>query len=318
MIVCLSHYLLSTSSAEKNHTRLDFTMHIEIQVNQTFVLHYNVTTNYSYYITFRVFGQEQLKFDVFAPPSQAEQPSIVVPDQHLPHTDSIHLFIVCFHFLRSANDIDIQCRDIRLATAEAISSEAELRPSYKPLFVPMMYALSVLMLLPVIVQHRRHKQAKIAERRKALRRLSINIAQDNPGLLPRCLENGKLDPKKIPIQIELLSYPSTRTIVDDIDDNDNVTFTLQSGQPFDATCNGENEDFGVTADDCVAHLLDNAPWITYSSDKRPRRSSMKEQQVPMLANVYDSHDHRPTNARSDSYCSVPLFRSNPAFIESDV
>jgi hypothetical protein len=137
-------------------------------------------------------------------------------------------------------------------------------------------------------------------------------------LLPRCVENGKLDPKKIPIQIELLSFPSTRTIMDDIDDNDNVTFSLQNGQPFDGTCIDNSEDYGVTADDCIAHLLDNAPWNTGYSEKLPLRSLMKEQQVPMLASVYVPLNDRPSSSKSDVHCTVHLFRSNPAFIESDV
>ena len=313
MILCLSHRLFSTTSAEGNQPRTDFTVNIESHDNQTFILHYNVTTNYSYYITFRLFGHEQLKLGLFTPKFPCEQSSVTILDQYRPHSDSTTLYIVCFHFLRSPLDIDIQCRDIRLATTEVDS-----RPSYKPLFVPMMYALSVLMLLPVIIQHRRHKQAQLSERRKALRRLSINIIQDNPELLPRCVQNGKLDPKKIPIQIELLSFPSTRTIMDNIDDNDNVTFSLPNGEPFHAACNEESEDFGVTADDCIAHLLDNAPWNTDYSEKAPLRSSMKEQQVPMLASVYDPQSDRPSSSKSDAHCTVHLFRSNPAFIESDV
>lgn len=313
MIFCLSHRLFSTTSAEGNQTPTDFTVNIENRDNQTFILHYNVTTNDSYYITFRLFGHEQLKLGLFSPKSPCEQSSVTILEQYRPGADSTSLYIVCFHFLRSPIDIDIQCRDIRLATTEVDS-----RPSYKPLFVPMMYALSVLMLLPVIIQHRRHKQAQLSQRHKALRRLSINIMQDNPDLLPRCMENGKLDPKKIPIQIELLSFPSTRTIMDDIDDNDNVTFTLQNGEPFHAACNGDKEEFGVTADDCIAHLLDNAPWNTDYSEKVPLRSSMREQQVPMLTSVFDPPSDRPSSSKSDVHCTVQLFRSNPAFIESDV
>jgi hypothetical protein len=179
-----------------------------------------------------------------------------------------------------------------------------------------MYALSILMLLPVIIQHRRHKQAQLIKRQKELRRLSLTILQDNPNII----ENGSINFKKIPIQVELVSLPSTKTILDDIDDNDNVTFTVQKSRSFSNKYDGD-EKSGVTADDCIAHLLNNTPWHSCSTQQKSiEKDSMdmlKEQHIPMIATFYGDDQQQPV-LKSNTHCSIDLFRSNPGFMETDV
>src|ERR1700722_3105762 len=113
----------------------------------------------------------------------------------------------------------------------------------------MMYALSILMLLPVSIQHHRKKKALILQRQKELRRLSVTIAQDdeNPKqnfakkLLSQIIERGNIDYKTIPKDIELVSPPpSTKEI------------TLENLQPFIDTNNDNNinEETGIDANDC--------------------------------------------------------------------
>ena len=308
--VCLS--LNPTFGIAFNQTTDPFLVNIEMGENQTFLLSYNLTSSFSYYITFRQFEQEQWKFGLFTPSESSRLQTLNVPYREDASIEQFYYLIVCFHFLRSPDDIDVQCKDIRYRS----SSNVESFPSYKPLFVPLMYALSVLMLLPVIVQHRHRKRAQFLQRRKELRRLSISIAQD------RASENGTKEPKAIPIQIELLSFPSSRTLFDQIDDNDNVTFTeakpfepyFSSGnEQVDEEDEDEEEEIGISADECIAHLLNNAPWTTDTATLRiPEKYILHEQEVPMISATEHYDDHRT------QYSSLRLFRSNPAFVESDV
>jgi hypothetical protein len=289
-------------------------VNLEYGENNTFIFSYNLTTNYSYYLTFRLFEHEQIEFGLFSPKYQEN--SFQIYNQYDSSTTLFYLFIICFHFIRRLNDIDIQCKDIRLLK-ETDQNKSHI-PSYKPLFIPMMYALSVLMLLPVIIQHRRRKKALLVQRQTQLRRLSLTISQDNPDILSKIVENGKINFKKIPIQIELVSLPSTKTIFDDIDDNDNVTFSLQN-QPL---INEHDDESGVTADDCIAHLLNNTPWNSCSTPQplieTDSMDILKEQYVPMITTFDDNEDDQQPILKSDIHCTLDLFRTNPTFIESDV
>jgi hypothetical protein len=281
-------------------------VNIEYGENNTFIFFYNLTTNYSYYLTFRLFEHEQIKFGLFSP--SFKQNSFQIYNQYYSSTTLVYLFIICFHFIRQLNDIDIQCKDIRLLKTEQTKSHL---PSYKPLFVPMMYTLSILMLLPVIIQHRRHKQAQLIERQKQLRRLSLTINQDNKEILSNIVENRKIKFKKIPIQIELVSLPLSKTILDDIEDNDNVTFTIQNLRTF---ADKSDDESGVTADDCIAHLLNNTPWSSSPSQQTLIERDSNEQHVPMITTFYGNEDDQQSNLHS----TIDLFRINPAFMESDV
>lgn len=295
-------------------------VNIEYGNNNTFIFSYNITTNYSYYLTFRLFEHEQIKFGLFHPSERANK--FPISNSYNTSTTLFYLFIICFHFIRPINDLDIQCKDIRLLKYQPNKSHL---PSYKPLFVPLMYALSVLMLLPVIIQHRRRKQAQLIERRKQLRRLSITIAQDNPNILSNFVENGNINLKRIPIQIELVSLPSIKTILDDIDDNDNITYALRNlpTSIIEHDENDDDDDVGVTADDCIAHLLNTTPWnsntIPQISASAYSMNILQEQQFPMITKFFDDDDDdRRSISRSNTHSTVDLYRSNPAFIESDV
>ena len=120
-----------------------------------------------------------------------------------------------FHFILQQNDLDIQCKDIHLLKTNQTRNNTvpDFLPSYNPLFVPMMYALSVIMLLPVIIQHHQRKKAQVVQRRKQIRRLSVTIAQDdqNPQqelakkMLTQISENGNIIYENVPADTELLS-----------------------------------------------------------------------------------------------------------------
>jgi len=292
----------------------EITVNIEYGENNTFIFSYNLTTNYSYYLTFRLFEHEQIEFGLFSPKYQ--QNSFQIYNRYDSSTTLFYLFIICFHFIRRLNDIDIQCKDIRLLKTEQTKSDRKYLPTYKPLFIPMMYALSILMLVPVIIQHRRYKQAQLFERQKQLRRLSLRISQDDPTILSQIIENGNINLKKLPIEMEL---PSTKTIFDD--DNDNITFTLEKLRPFIEKY--DNEESGFTADGCIAHLLDNTPWNSYPIERSPLISLAKrnssEQYLPMVATFYSNdYDDQQPIIKSNAYDTVDFCRSNPTFSESDV
>lgn len=267
--------------------------------NDTLILYYNLTTNSSYYLTFRVFEQEQIKFDLFS--SDIQENTLQITYEHHSDNSLPYLFIVCFHFLHRLNEIDIQCKDINLIKSESIPISL---PSYKPLFVPMMYALSVLMLLPVIIQHRRHKQVKSLERRKQIRRLSMTIVQDHPNILSNLAKRVSVNLTKLPIDVELLSIPSTRTILDDL--NDDVLFTQTKPRILI-----DDYDREMTADDCIAHLLNNTPWSSTPTIVKDSTSVFDDQYLPMMPMLDDTEKVNGT-------CTVDLYRLNPAFIESEV
>jgi heme exporter protein D len=311
-------------------------INIDYRENDTIILFYNLTTNYSYFITFRSFGNEQLKFGLFLSSNKYEEHSMEIIHQYYT-TEFSYLFIICFHFILPNNNLDIQCKDIRLLKANQIkfNSSEDFLPSYNPLFVPMMYALSILMLLPVIIQHHRQKQAILLQRQKELRRLSVTIAQDtqNPKqnfaqkILSQIIENGSIHYKNLPKDIELLSVPSTNTILDDTDDNSNVPFTLQNLRPIihKYDDNDINEQPGIDAHDCIAHLLDNTPWNMQSSDQpfsisssrhlsvvRDSARARKEQHVPTIISFPDDDDDQKPILKSK------YSRTNRSFVESDV
>jgi hypothetical protein len=312
--IYLLSYLVLSISGNENKTINKLTVNISYGLNNTFILYYNLTTNHSYYLTFRLFENKQIKFGLFPPTYRYQQNSMKIPNRYNASAESFYLFIICFYFLRQSNDIDIQCKDIRLLKTNQNKSQKEFLPSYKPLFVPMMYLLNIIMLLPVIIQHRRRRQILLIETRKQLRRLSLAIAQDNPNILSR-----NLNLKTIPIQIELVSLSTKKKLLDVIDDNDNVTFTLQKLPPF------INEESDFTADDCIAHLLNSAPWTSSSIHHPPMICSnsaelFSELHIPMMTKVYGDNDDddQQSNLESNPHYKLPLFNSNPAFIESDV
>ncbi|UJR13995.1 hypothetical protein I4U23_000995 [Adineta vaga] len=320
-LIYLSLYLIISISGNPNRTSTQISANIEYLNETTLIVYYNLTANYSYYLTFRQFEHEHIKYGLFPATYRYEQRYVKIFNQSNTLEEFVQLFIICFHFLRQFNDIDIQCKDLRL-----LNTDQEHLPSYKPLFVPLMYVLSILMLLPMIMHRRHHKRAELIERRKQLRRLSLSIAPDNPDLLTQMVENGQFNFKNIPIQIELVSLPTTKTILDDIDDNDNVTFTLQERQR--CTENTDDDEPGITADDCIAHLLDNTPWSSHriqqspmmSSIKRESRDVLREQQIPIitiLSNDDDSDDKRPI-LRFDDHQTVDLYTANPTHEETDV
>lgn len=310
---------------------------IDYGENDTLILFYNLTTNYTYFITIRSFGNEQLKLGLFLPSNKFVEHSLEVFYQQST-TELFDLFIICFHFILQINDLDIQCKDIRLLKNKSQISQ-DFLPSYNPLFVPMMYALSVIMLLPVIIQHHRHKQALLLQRKKELRRLSVSISQDkrNPKqnfmrkILSQIIENGNINYANLPLDIELVSLPSTKTILDDVDENANVTFTLQNLQPFIHKYDDDelNEQSVVDAHDCVAHLLDNTPWNTPHIDQPFNTSSyrhhpvihdcttvLKEQHVPTIIPLHDDDDDDDRKPILKTTTHFP--RSNRVFFESDV
>jgi hypothetical protein len=288
---------------------------IEYGDNQTFIIYYNLTTNYSYYVTYRLFEHKQIKSGLFS--SKIRENKFLISNQYDTPTTLVYLFIICFHFIRRLNDIDIQCEDIRLLK---LDPQKSILPTYKPLFVPMMYALSILMLLPVIIQHRRRKHAAFIKRRSQLRHLSISISHDNPDILSKFVEHGTLNLKNMPIELELISSPTTRTTLNEVDSNDNVTYKLRKSRVyFDTYKQEENDDeqSAITADDCIAHLINSTPWNSTLTNRVSLNSDsmdvLQEQYIPMMRKFYNTE-----RGKRQSHDTINFFRSNPAFIESDV
>ncbi|CAF2087813.1 unnamed protein product [Rotaria magnacalcarata] len=336
-IIILIIYLSINSvvSILNNHTKPINSLNIAVNYveNYTIILSYNLTTNYSYFITFRSFGDKQLKYGLFLPTNKSEEKFIEIFYQY--HTTE--LFIVCFHFILLANGLDIKCEDLRVVNDDQMNSngEKEFLPSYNPLFVPMMYALSVLMLLPVIIQHHRQKKAELLRRQKHLRHLSITLVQDDPNLaqsmLTEMVKNGKIDYENIPIDMELLSLPSTRTMFEDLDDNTN--FTVRRHDSFIHKYDDYDIDrqTDVDAHDCIAHLLDSTPWTTLDTNEplstssckhpviRDSAAAIKEQHVPTIVNFRNDNDYnRKLSVESNKYSAMNLTLINPMFFESDV
>jgi hypothetical protein len=273
-----------------------------------------------------------LKFGLFLPTKKFEEHSMEIYYQYYTN----QLLIICFHFILQLNDLDIQCKDLRLFKSDI---DEVFLPSYNPLFVPMMYALSVLMLLPVIIQHHRHKKAQLFLRRKELRRLSVSISKDpeNPKrnlaqkLLSQIVENGNINYEKIPMDIELIPTLSTKTI---LNDHAHVTFTLDNLQPLIHRYedNDLDEDIEMDAHDCIAHLLDNTPWNTPYSDQpfstnlcrysviRDSSRAIREQHVPTIISFHDDDDDDDRKAilKAKKYSTDNYSRINRTFIESDV
>jgi hypothetical protein len=341
IISIIIYFLINSVISISNHqtkTINQLNINLDHGENDTILLFYNITTNYSYFITFRLFGGEQLKFGLFPPTNKFEEKFILISYQYLT-TESVYLFIVCFHFILQFNDLDIHCKDIRLFKKDQINSDLSkvFLPSYNPLFVPMMYALSILMLLPVAVQHHRNKEALLLKRRNTLKRLSLQIAQDdeNPQqdlaktMLSQIVKYGNIDYKNIPMEMELLSIPSTKAVVND----NNITFGLQNIQPFTYKYHDTdmNEQLDVNADDCIAHLLDNTPWntpdiyqpLTTSLSKqsavRDCATAVKDQHVPTIIPFYDDddNDQKPI-LKSKKYPAINLHKTNRVFFETDV
>ena len=339
IILILSYFLihsaLTTSDKQLN-------INLKYEDNNTFLLFYNLTTNYSYYITIRSFGDVQLKYGLYSPTNKSQEYLIKISHQYETE-EFFYLFIICFHFLIPLNNLDIQCKDIRLFKTEEdreLYMSKDFLPSYNPLFVPMMYALSVLMLLPVIIQHHRRKKFQSIRRRKELRRLSVSIASDkrNPKrniaqrFLSQFVENGNINYKTIPSDIELVSIPSTKNILNDTEENPNVTFTIQNFVPYAHQYDeiDLNEETNVDAHDCIAHLLDNTPWNTPDvhqpfSSSLSRRSvihdsatAIKEQHVPTIGPFHIDNDDRKPILKSQKYSVANFYSSKRNFLESDV
>ena len=345
IIVLLFHCLInSVLSKSENQTKTSPSLNIHVAGgdNDTLVLFYNVTTNYSYLITFRLFGDVQLRFGVYSPTNRSEAHSIAVTETYR-SSDPYHLLIVCFHFILPFDNLDIHCRDIRFTQREHAGSNSsqDLLPSYNPLFVPMMYALSIVMLLPMIIQHHHHKKALLLQRRQTLKRLSIHIAQDEQhpqqhlikDLLSRFSENGEVNFENLSLEMEPVLASSTNIHRDDSNDN-NVTFTLHNLQPFihRSNNNDADEQVDVNADDCIAHLLDNTPWNT-SKNEQPLMKSLsrhaavrdcavaiKEQHVPTTMPLHDDDDDSDQKPilKTSKHSTNRIHKTNRVFFETDV
>ncbi|CAF0943897.1 unnamed protein product [Adineta ricciae] len=335
----------SVQSSSKNQTETINTLNIDInyEENDTIVLLYNLTTKYSHYITFRAFGDVQFQFGLFSSTNKSEKNSLEIA-HHYSSSEPYYLFIVCFHFLQF-NDLDIQCRDIRLLNVRQLESNAskEFLPSYNPLFVPMMYALSVVMLLPVIVQHHRHKKALLLQRRQTLRRLSMQIADDDQipqqnllkNILLQIKDDGNTNYENLCLEMDTISDSVPKVNRNDLSDN-NVTFTLENLQPLIHRRDGNDidEQVDVNADDCVAHLLNNTPWNS-SQTEQPLSTNLsrhafihdwttatKEQNVPPTVISFhddddDDSDQRPI-LKPNKQASRASYKSNRVFFETDV
>ncbi|CAF3886514.1 unnamed protein product [Rotaria sp. Silwood1] len=79
--------------------------------------------------------------------------------------------------------------------------------------------------------------------------------------LSQFVENGNVNNDNIPIDIELISVRSTKTMLDDLTDNINSIFASETLRRFiyKYDDNDINKQSCVDAHNCIAHLLDNTP-----------------------------------------------------------
>jgi hypothetical protein len=302
--------------------------------NHTIRLLYNLTTNYSYYMTFRSFADRTLKFGPYSATFRPKQYSLNIVHT-LSNHDLPYLFIICFYFLLRIDELDIQCRDIRssMIHRNRSSTPADFLPTYNPLFVPLMYALSVLMLLPVIIQHHRRKKVLILQREKQLQRLSLTtVDNDIERVRSACLSTAK-KPGTMSTDIELVEVLTDKMYLADIDEHVHLSFTLENLQPYEYQCEVdtyENPRSTITADDCIAHLLDSTPWKTSHIDSPALVRCLEETIVSDYSRV-TRIPHVPTiqtynvddNNMNDHLLIVqaqnlPKIIVHDTFIESDV
>ncbi|CAF3650299.1 unnamed protein product [Rotaria socialis] len=191
-----------------------------------------------------------------------------------------------------------------------------------------MYGLSILVLLPVIAQQRRRrrrKRAVLVQRQKVLKHYSLSITANNSNILSQMTETGSMNFKNIPTEVEFFSLQSIKTITKDIDENDRFTFSVPKWDTLTSRPVEDDDEFEVTADDCIVYLLNNTPWNTSLSKKafkinfRRTNSSnlLEEQHIPMIKTSYDQETHRSIS-NSNVLCEQSWFNTNPTFIESRV
>ncbi|CAF2987650.1 unnamed protein product [Rotaria socialis] len=100
-IVSLSSYLIFLISGNETKTFYPLTIQIKHEEKDTFNLCYNLTTNHSYYLTFRLFEHKQIKFGLLSPAYQYQERSIKLFTQYNISTESfIDLFFVFILFYR--------------------------------------------------------------------------------------------------------------------------------------------------------------------------------------------------------------------------
>lgn len=265
-----------------------------------------------------------MKFGPFSPTFQHRQ-RILNLFYSSETTEIFHLFIICFYFLfRQSNEHEMQCRDIRL-TKSLTSTSGDFLPTYNPLFVPLMYALIVLMLLPMIIQHHRQKRALLFQRRNEIRRLSISIVKETsetirPTFTKALLSQIIEDESNGNNELDLLDVStSDRTIFADLP----VTFTLDNLQPFIRRSDESehDEESTITADECIAHLLNTTPWRNSSTDRFPLTSSLETTNLRDFPTAMEDF-HHSQSIRSmsdwDSNEKHPKIKLHPVVCETDV
>ena len=338
--IVLIHYLSMTTfmsvAIPQNRSINPLSVLLKNGDNNTIRVFYNLTTNYSYYLTFRSFGQPAMKFGLYSPTSRAGRYSLDIAHSYQT-SETFYLWIVCFHFLLRNNGLDIQCKDIGLpkAYANKSSSSGDFLPTYNPLFVPLMYALSIVMLLPVIIQHHRQKKALILQRQKALRRLSLSIAPEVTEMtrqnLAKKLLSKMVENVNIPIELELIEASSDGLLLDDDEGNVRLTFTLDNLRPWIHRHeeNNTTQELTMTADDCIAHLLNSMPWKASNMQQSLTVSSLEhvvihdgvtavhEDHIPTIVTFSedDEFDDRKPILQLHKYPKIKVHRT---FFESDV
>lgn len=327
IFISLLCFVISLISASEIHSKNSTVLAVDVKygIENTFIVQYNLTTSYSYYVTFRQFEHQQIKLGLFSPTFQHQEYSFKISNQHNTSSESFYLFIVCFYFTLPLNDIDIHCKDIRLLKNDYIDSSHEHHASYKPLFVILMYALSILVILPVAAQHHYRKKALILAREKELKRYSLTIGGDTTNILSKLAENGGVNSTAVPVQLTQL--PSTSTLtndMDDMDDYERLSFTVPN---LHLSTNRENVDneSDATAIDCIAHVLNNTPWnSSFSPPKsninRRQKGSPKflEPRHVTISPICRINDDQGTTLKSNLLCTKSSYTVTNNTAQSDV
>ena len=142
------------------------------------------------------------------------------------------------------------------------------------------------------------------------------------------MKNGTINYEKPPMEIELVSTPSAKALLDDLDGHANDGFSLDNLSP---SIHDNNEyRMEIDAHECIAHLLDSTPWTTPQRDQplgtRFARHSvvldsataLKGHRAPTIISMYDDEDDRRPILQTRKYSTDSFSRRNRTFIESDV
>ncbi|CAF0922551.1 unnamed protein product [Didymodactylos carnosus] len=220
---------------------LDLTLLFSTSINDS-------SNSIKYSITFRSFGAEAYRFGSFLTGNETITINYIQLNENIDCADG--LYITCIYYIEPR--FDPICKDLKFD-----DGRHSVSPSYNPLFVPLMYALSIFMLFPVIIQHHRKKTKLLLARQQQIRRLSLTITNVDPN------ENHELFTKQILSKITNRNYLNTATTSFSSLDK----YISNSSDLIDHNEQEDDDDNNCpNANDSIEHLLSSKPWLTVNGE----------------------------------------------------